>query len=167
MFRSGDFGPATRCIEVYRAQLGVDLRCRDTGGLQFCRVESDTNFATDPACAGDCGHSGHTKQTLGHGIVHVPTQLFQRHIARFGGKEADRIARYVDTRDLWLENSFGKITANIGDGIAYVVDSAVDRCADHELDEGAGASFADARIDFVDADDVAYGGFNLLRDLRF
>ena len=46
----------------------------------------------------------------------------------------------VDARDLRLEDALGQVAADLGDGVADVVDGAVGRRADLELDEGAAAA---------------------------
>ena len=77
-------------------------------------------------------------------IVDVPAQLLERHVGRFGGDEQDRIAGDVDAVDLRLEDAFGQVAADLGDRVAHVVDRAVGRRADLELDEGVAVAFADA-----------------------
>ena len=49
---------------------------------------------------------------------------------------SDRVAGDVDAADLRLEDAVGQVAADLGDRVAHVVDRAVDRGADLELDEG-------------------------------
>ena len=69
-------------------------------------------------------------------IVDVPAQLLERHVGGFGGDEQDRVARNVDAVDLRLEDAVGQVAADLVDRVAHVVDRAVGRRADLELDEG-------------------------------
>ena len=57
------------------------------------------------------------EQAARHGIVDVPAQLLEGHVGGFGGDEQDRVAGDVDPVDLRLENAFGKIAANLRDGV--------------------------------------------------
>ena len=100
-------------------------------------------------------------------IVDVPAQLLEAHVGRLGGDEHDRVAGDVDALDLRLEDAVGQVAADLGDGVAHVVDRAVGIGADLELDEGVAIAFADRAVDLVDAGDPAYRRLDLLRDLIF
>ena len=79
------------------------------------------------------------------GVVDVPAQLLQRHVGRLGGEIGDRaVAADSIAADLRLEDAVGQVAADLGDRVADVVDRAVDRRADLELDDGVAAALADA-----------------------
>ena len=101
------------------------------------------------------------------GIVDVPAELLQAHVGGLGGDVQDRVAGDVDPVDLRLEDAVGQVAADLGDRVADVVDRAVGRRADLELDEGVAVAFADRAVDLVDAVDRADRGLDLLRDLGF
>ena len=61
---------------------------------------------------------------------------FEAHVGGLGGDEQDRVAGDVDAVDLRLEDAVGQVAADLGDGVADVVDRAVGRRADLELDDG-------------------------------
>ena len=100
--------------------------------------------AVDAALAGDRGDALDAEQALGDRIVDVPAQLLERHVGGFGGDEHDRIAGDVDALDLRLEDAVGQVAADLGDRVADVVDGAVGRGADLELDEGVAVALANA-----------------------
>ena len=67
--------------------------------------------------------------------------------------------------DLRLEDALGQVAADLGDRVAHVVDGAVGRRADLELDEGVAVALAHRAVDLVDAVDAADRGFDALGDL--
>ena len=164
---SGDFGAAAGGVEVDLSQLGIDLRRGNPLRRQCRRIEHDADRAIDPALARHCRHARHAAQFLGDVIVDVPAQLLEAHVAGFGGDEGDRVARDVDPADIGLEDPVGQVAADLADRVADVVDGAVGRGADLELDEGFARSLADRAVDLVDAVDAADRRLDLLRDLGF
>ena len=78
---------------------------------------------------------------------------------------SDRLACGVDAVDLRLEDAVGEVAADLGDRVADVVDGAVGRRADLELDEGDAVAFADGAVDLLDAGHAADADFDPLRDL--
>ena len=123
--------------------------------------------AVDAADARDGGDALDAEQALGDGIVDVPAELLERHVGGLGADVGDRLVLGVDARDLRLEDAFGQVAADLRDRVADVVDRAVGRRAELELDEGRAVAFADGAVDLVDAVDAADRGFDALRDLRF
>ena len=109
----------------------------------------------------------HAEQAVSDGIVDVPAQILEGHVAGLRADVADRLVLGVDPCHLRLEDSVGKVAADLLDGVADVVDRAVGRRAELELDEGRAVALADRAVDLVDAVDAAHRGFDALRDLGF
>ena len=82
LFGTGNFGAATRGVDVDPAQFGVDLRRGKTKGLHPARIENDADFTADAAAAAHLRHAGDGEQALGNGVVDEPAELFERHIDR-------------------------------------------------------------------------------------
>ena len=83
-----------------------------------------------------------------------------------GADVGDRLVLGVDPRDLRLEDAVGQVAADLGDRVADVIDRAVGRGAELELDEGGAVAFADRAVDLLDAVHAADRRLDPLRDLR-
>ena len=167
LLRTGDLGAAAGGVEICLAQLLVDLRGGDALRLQRGRIEHHADVALDSALAGDCGDAFDPEHPARNIIVDVPRQLLECHVGGFGGNEQDRIAGKIDPRDLWLEDAVRQVAADLGDGVAQIVDRTIGRCADLELDKGLAVALTDRAVDFVHPVDRARRRLDLLGDLIF
>ena len=82
-----------------------------------------------------------------------------------GAEVRDRLVLGVDARHLRLEDAVGQVAADLRDRVPHVVDGAVGRRAELELDEGRAVALGDGAVDLVDAVDAADRGFDPLGDL--
>ena len=167
LFRAGDFGTATRRVQIDLLQLRIHLRGGDAIGLQLGGIQDDANLAADTAAALDRGHAADRQQPLGDGVVHIPGQFLQRHVGRFGAEIGDRAAVDIDAGNLRLQNAIGQVAADLVHRVLHIVDRAIDRDADFELDAGARRPFGRDGGDFVHPADAAHGGLDPLGDLGF
>ena len=123
-------------------------------------------FAVDPADALDGGDARLAEQPLGDVVVDVPAELLERHVRVCAPMYEIGLVLGVDARDLRLEDSLGKVAADLRDGVADVVDGAIGRGAELELDEG-GAVALDHRADISSTPLIPrIADLDPLRDLR-
>ncbi|MCY1171288.1 hypothetical protein D9M73_113930 [compost metagenome] len=167
MFGARNLRAAARRVEVDLAQLLVDLRRRQPLCRQLHRIEDDADFAVDAAIALHPGEPGDRQQFLRHGIVDVPAQLLDGEIGADRGIAGEIVTGGVGAHDLRFENALGQIAADLRDGRAHVLDRAVDRRADRELDDRLRIALGHGRIDLVDALQRSHSGFDALGNLRF
>ena len=111
--------------------------------LQCGGIERDPDLALGAAFAGDRGRRRDAEQRAGDGIVDVPAQLLELHLGGFGGDEHELAAVILAPADLRLQDAFGQVAADLGDGVAHIGDRAVERRADLERDHGLAVAFAD------------------------
>ena len=166
LYRARDLRLPAGRVDVVLAQLRVDRRRRQAIGLQLHRIERHPDFAAHPAMPLHRRHAGDRQQLLRHGVVDVPAQLFDGHVAGNRGEIGDVVVGRVDAADLWLQDTVGQVRPDLRDLVAQVVDRAVDVGADLELEDGGRLAFADGRTQLVDALDTARGGLDALGHLR-
>ncbi len=167
LFSPGDFSAAASGIDVHLLQLLIDLAGRYATRLHLCRIQYDADFPADAPAPRDSRHARHRQQPFGHRVVDIPGQFLQRHVGGFRAEIGHRCAVKVEAGDLRLQYSFGKIAANLVDGVLDVGDGAIDRRSDLELDCRNGLSFRHDRSDFIDAADATHGSFDALSHLGF
>ena len=120
------------------------LTCGGGDALRLERggIEDHADRSVDSADALDGGDAREAEQPLGDRIVDVPAQLLERHVGGLRADVGDRLVLGVDPRDLRLEDAVGKGAADLRDRVADVVDGAIGRRAELELDEGVAVALA-------------------------
>ena len=167
LFGSPNFRTPARRIEIDQAELLVDVARGQPLRLQLYRIEDHADFAADPAVAVDMRHARHRQQFLGHRIVDVPAQFLDRHVGRDRGIACKVIAGSIGALDLRFQDAVGQIAADLLHRPAHVLDRAIDRCTDRELDHGGRLPFRNGRVDLIDPGQAAHRRLDLERDLIF
>ena len=152
-------------IQVQRRQLLVHVHGRDAQRLHARGIQLDADLAIHAAAATHLRNAGNGQQALGDGVVHEPGQLLLGLFGRGHGVVGDRAAVDVHALHDRLLDAVGQIAADLGDGVAYVGDGAINGRADLEFDPGAGLAFERERGDVVDVAHTRNRSLDLLHDL--
>ena len=167
LFTATDLRAAAGSVEIENAQLLVDVDRGDAERLHARRIELDADLAVDAAGTGHLRDTGDRQQPFRDRVVDEPAQLLLR---QRGGAERvvdDRATFDVDALDHWLLDTFRKLAAHLGHGIAHVRDRTIDRSADLEFDESECLAFERCGGELVDVADARNGTFDLGENLRF
>jgi hypothetical protein len=162
---SADGAAAARPVDVEQAKLLVDLVGRDAERHQPVGVEIDAHHPVDAAGAAHLAHPMHREQQPRDVVVDQPGNLLLRHGLGGDCVVDDRRADAVDPGDHRFLDSTRQVGADLGDGVAQVVDGAVGVLAVLEFDGGDREAVADVRLDVVDVAEADHRVLDLAGDL--
>src|SRR5690606_2059641 len=125
------------------------------------------DFALDAADTLDFRNAAHALQRPRNRVVDEPGQLLGRHRRRARRVGDDRQTFDVEALRDRLVDCPRQLAANARNGVLHIVDSAIDRGFEVELDQCGRATLDDCRSDVLNAGNACDGVFNAFCDLGF
>jgi len=167
LFAARDFAAPAGQVHMRGTELAIDLGRRHAERGKPVGIECHADFALDPAHALDLRDAAYPLQIARDHVVHEPREFLDRHLRCACRIGHDRQARNIHALRDRLVDRARQIRTDARDRVFDVVERAVGRHFEAELDRGRAHALADARRDVFDAEQARDRILDLLRHLRF